>query len=147
MRYVIDIKDIAYAGGEPKLWRAKGFRTLVFDAEGLSRLTPLDKLMECEIAEAEDRGYEKGYDVGCEAGIEAGKKMMRDTVTRNLHKMLEKSDLLIKSDAVEKQKPEADGYDSCLSCRWIDSSEESYPCNECKHCYNDKYERVKTSER
>lgn len=48
MKYIIEIEDVPFTvrsthtNEEEKLWRAKGFNSLVFDEAGLARLTPLE---------------------------------------------------------------------------------------------------------
>lgn len=67
MKYIIEIADNClveynkdmdtYFG---TLYRAKGFNTLVFDKEGLDRLTPLDKALSSELEKAYQKGFEAG---------------------------------------------------------------------------------------
>ena len=53
-KYVIELEDEPFwQNDDPKnphgvneLWRVKGFSSLVFDSEGLSRMTPLDDYLE-----------------------------------------------------------------------------------------------------
>lgn len=42
------------------LYKAKGFNALVFDKEGLNKLTPLDKALSNELEEAYQKGFEAG---------------------------------------------------------------------------------------
>jgi len=40
-KYIIELEDAPFVGIDgDRLWRVKGFRSLVFDSEGLKRLTP-----------------------------------------------------------------------------------------------------------
>lgn len=61
-KYVIELEDKAFSQSEAPLtedeilYRVKGFRSLVFDKNGLDKLTPLKD----EIKEAYDRGYAQG---------------------------------------------------------------------------------------
>ena len=72
MKYIIEIEDVPFSkvriddsGAQNiNLYRAKGFNSLVFDNNGLEKLTPLDKAFE----EAYQKGLVKGYKDGCETG-------------------------------------------------------------------------------
>lgn len=94
MKYVIEIDDKKLCEYDkdthtyfPRLWKAKGFNSLVFDENGLEKLTPLDKELEeayqkgyneawASVGECEDRvakqAYQKGYDEGYQKGFEVG---------------------------------------------------------------------------
>ena len=75
MKYVIELEPLlrdSEAG--TTLWRANGFRTLVFDQEGKRRLIPLrddicieqlraSRWMQCHDKEMYDHGYSDGLDV------------------------------------------------------------------------------------
>lgn len=42
-KYIIELEDAPFVSIDgDRLWRVKGFRSLVFDSEGLKRLTPAD---------------------------------------------------------------------------------------------------------
>ncbi len=44
-KYVIEIEDRNFINGKGgHLWRVKGFNSLVFDQNGLDKLTPLDEI-------------------------------------------------------------------------------------------------------
>ena len=32
-------------------------------------------------------------------------------------------------------------HDGCFGCKYAGCAEDEYPCNKCKHCYTDEYER------
>ena len=58
-KYIIEIEDEPFVRqsalyGEEGLYRANGFKSLVFDKDGLDKLTPLDKALE--------EAYQNGYD-------------------------------------------------------------------------------------
>lgn len=55
-KYIIEIDDIPYMKtfGNPSLYRAKAFKSLVFDSEGLSKLKKVDE------EETVDETYKKG---------------------------------------------------------------------------------------
>ena len=61
-KYVIELEDKAFSQSalplydDEMLYRVKGFRSLVFDQNGLDKLTPLKD----EIKETYDRGYAQG---------------------------------------------------------------------------------------
>lgn len=57
MKYVIEIEDEAFFRGsalygQDTLFRAKGFKSLVFDENGLKKLTPLDDVIEKAVNKA-----------------------------------------------------------------------------------------------
>ena len=43
MKYIIEIEDEPMVRGEDEVWKAKGFRSLVFDQNGLDKLKPYKK--------------------------------------------------------------------------------------------------------
>ena len=47
-----------------KLWRVKGFNSLVFDENGIKKLTPLDDTLELAKHEVYGNGFNEGYEVG-----------------------------------------------------------------------------------
>ena len=57
MKYIIGIEDQPFERDGINLYRASGFNSLVFDAEGLRRLKPYDE------SEAEMRGAEKAWEM------------------------------------------------------------------------------------
>jgi len=153
MKYVIEINDNAMNDScTPALYRAKNFKTLVFDEYGLSKLTPFDEIHKkvwnegyqvgtlCNKHKSYDKGYDEGYDVGVESGrdkgyidgFEAGKEAMKEIVMKNLTKFVDGS----------KFKPEVAIFDACNDCRYFHKEEYEMPCVECKHSHIDMYERV-----
>ena len=61
MKYIIEIEEEPFwrqsaLYGEEGLYRANGFKSLVFDQLGLDKLTPLDKEL--------DEAYQKGFEAG-----------------------------------------------------------------------------------
>ena len=47
-----------------KLWRVKGFNSLVFDENGIKKLTPLEDTLELAKHEVYGNGFNEGYEVG-----------------------------------------------------------------------------------
>lgn len=47
-----------------KLWRVKGFNSLVFDENGIKKLTPLDDALKLAKDEVWGTGFNEGYEVG-----------------------------------------------------------------------------------
>ena len=99
MKYVIETNDHPMNDScTPALYRAKGFRTLVFDKHGLNKLTPFDEAVNIQEGLAWSKGYDAGhmngkqesYDKGYDEGFEAGKKAMKEIVINNLRKILER---------------------------------------------------------
>lgn len=137
MKYIIEIEDTPMKKGNDKVYRVKGFRTLVFDEYGLQKLKPLGN----EITNAYYRGHDDGleagkgvldeeksdaYHAGFDSGYEAGREAMKHTVMNNLTRML-------------KGKPENQSFDSCHKCKHVKKSSEEYPCSECKHNHLDHF--------
>ena len=82
MKYVIEIEDVPFSkvrfGDDAQnlnLYRAKGFNALVFDKEGLDKLTPLDK----ELDEAHQKGLEEGKKQGADKAWECAKRLVWKT--------------------------------------------------------------------
>ena len=79
-KYIIELEDEPfgrnddpdYPHGMDLLWRVKGFNSIVFDENGLSKLTPLSKV-------SVDEGYE-WYKSGMDAAWEAARKLEAMTV-------------------------------------------------------------------
>ena len=152
MKYVIEINDHPMNDScTPALYRAKGFRALVFDQNGLDKLIPFgterikawnegyDVGHKFGKQETYDKGYDEGYDVGVESGrdkgyidgFEAGKEAMKEIVMKNLTKFVDGS----------KFKPEVAIFDACDDCRYAHKTEYEIPCADCKHSHKDYYER------
>lgn len=158
MKYIIEIEDNPC--NEPfseSIWRAKNFRTLVFDKVGLSKLTPLDDAgalgdvikMEREQAYREgfENGEQEGYDKAhaeCVAkntrsyndGFDAGEEELKGIVLDFLQSM-------VNGQAESKRKPEVSIFDSCEDCVHVDKPCWANPCNVCKHSHEDRFEARK----
>lgn len=81
MKYIIEIEEKPLCVFDkdtqtyfPRLWRVKGFNSLVFDEDGLSRLEELNSdYINEHFGELQDEAYQKGFedgknsiDMGCE---------------------------------------------------------------------------------
>lgn len=64
MKYIIEVEDECTEG----LYRAKGFKTLVFDDAGLKKLEP--------VSDALQHGYDEGYQDGLNDCWECARKLM-----------------------------------------------------------------------
>lgn len=68
-KYVIEfeeepfIKDPIISAPE-ELWRVKGFNSLVFDENGIKKLTPLEDTLDLDKLEVHMNGFDEGYDAG-----------------------------------------------------------------------------------
>ena len=68
-KYVIEfeeepfIKDPIISASE-ELWRVKGFNSLVFDENGIKKLTPLEDTLDLDKLEVHMNGFDEGYDAG-----------------------------------------------------------------------------------
>lgn len=80
MKYIIDIEEKPLCVFDedtqtyfPRLWRVKGFNSLVFDEEGLSRLEELNSdYINEHFSDLQDTAYQKGYADGRMVGIKDG---------------------------------------------------------------------------
>ncbi len=94
MKYTIEIDtDKVFTDGQNnKLYRAKGFNSLVFDKCGLDKLEPIEKTWESELEKLQSDAYEEGYDAGYKDG---------------------KSDATYNTDLIDelKAKERQEGYD------------------------------------
>lgn len=126
MKYVIDIREHAMNDPfTPALYRAKNFNALVFDENGLKKLTPLEE----EVKEAEQKAYERGYRVGriiCDA--EVRDKAYRDGLKHGYDKCLD-----------DMRKNNGDGL-GCNECMYLDISPNEWPCSCCERKMKDMFE-------
>ena len=60
------------------LWRVKGFNSLVFDENGIKKLTPLEDTLELAKHEVYGNGFNEGYDVGLRNLWDGVKKIFDD---------------------------------------------------------------------
>lgn len=76
-KYIIEIEEEPLVRksalhGEDAVYRASGFKSLVFDQNGLDKLIPADKVLTCGDADRlESEGYKRGYKNGLEKAWEA----------------------------------------------------------------------------
>ena len=61
--------------GLEELWRVKGFNSLVFDENGIKKLTPLEDILDLAKHEVYGNGFNEGYDVGLRNLWDAVKKV------------------------------------------------------------------------
>ena len=61
-KYIIELEETAINTDKGDLYRAKGFNTLVFDMNGLSKLERYDR--RSIVHEAYERGKQYGHDLG-----------------------------------------------------------------------------------
>ena len=150
MKYVIEINDHAMNDPfTPALYRAKGFKTLVFDEYGLSKLTPLadaiGDIIKKEREEAYDTGMECGYykaHAECVAkstrsyndGFDDGEEELKGIVLDFLKS-------IGKGQTESKYKPQAKDYGGCEDCVHEDKPEWANPCVDCKHNHPDHFIR------
>lgn len=76
-RYIIEIEEEPLVRksdlhGEDAVYRASGFKSLVFDQSGLNTLIPANKVLTCGDADRlESEGYKRGYQNGLKKAWEA----------------------------------------------------------------------------
>ena len=102
----------------PRLWRVKGFNSLVLDEEGLSRLDELNSdYINEHFGDLQDTAYQKGLDEAWKAarrisvielnGGLAGKELMKIYGTMDIHKIYDDntaSEAIAKMKAYEKKQ-------------------------------------------
>ena len=100
----------------PRLHRVKGFNSLVFDQNGLDKLTPyIEPDMEKVRKEAYDKGYSKGFtNAKVQCNIQA-EKDMREVGERHYQKGYQDATVKISSD---EQAIADKAYQSGLSDAW-----------------------------
>lgn len=79
-KYIIELEDKPFTNDETKefLWRVKGFRSLVFDNEGIKRLASADDMFDqwtVTINEA------KAYDNGLNSAWETAREITRHSIS------------------------------------------------------------------
>ena len=132
MKYVIEIENMAVNECNEKrdaLFKAKNFRTLVFDEVGLNRLTPLED----EVLEAEKKAYDRGYRQGrkiCDA--EVRDEAYRDGLKHGYDKCLE--DMKDNGDGL--------GTSVCIKCLYHDKPAKEWPCCCCERMIKDMFEEM-----
>lgn len=78
-KYIIEIEEEPLVRksalhGEDAVYRASGFKSLVFDQNGLDKLTPADEVLTCGDADRlESEGYKRGYQKGLKKAWEAAR--------------------------------------------------------------------------
>jgi hypothetical protein len=79
-KYVIELEDVSFVNDLPfpdeRLYRVKGFKSLVFDKTGLEKLTPLNT--EKELAKAKQEGAEEAWELARWAFSEATDAQVKD---------------------------------------------------------------------
>ena len=94
-KYIIEIEEEPATKDGVELWKACGFNALVFDQNGLDRLTDLeDKLIDFDLA------YDEAYQNGLDDAWEAAKKLVWETSVEELEMM----GLLGKNETCESGK-------------------------------------------
>ena len=71
-KYVIEFEEEPFGKndnpviphGLEELWRVKGFNSLVFDENGIKKLTPLEDTLDLDKLEVHMNGFDEGYDAG-----------------------------------------------------------------------------------
>lgn len=140
-KYVIEIEKRPTNSFEthPDLYRAKGFRALVFDEVGLKKLKPFDEAVQEVRAEAYEDGvsYAEGLidlvDIKAKEflkGMDAGREEMKLTVLQSMG--------VSPSDG--KCKPECRIFESCLDCVHCEKPGWANPCVDCRHSHKDYFE-------
>lgn len=79
-KYVIELEDVSFVNDLPfpdeRLYRVMGFKSLVFDKNGLEKLTPLNT--EKELAKAKQEGAEEAWELARWAFSEASDSDLAD---------------------------------------------------------------------
>ena len=103
MKYIIEIEDEPFVMGKETVYRAKGFKTLVFDKTGLDKLKPYD---ETEAEKAwELAGWVWLHESHGGSSVEEFKECFGDMSTDEVAR-LPYSEVVKKYEAWEKEKDE-----------------------------------------
>lgn len=138
-KYELTIGEVFYDNKGNQLYRVKGFNSLVFDEEGLSRLSklsddsPVEDNSALHISEGlvqllpPDKGVVEKY-------IDMAVKLKRDiNISLDTDGRIEMS-LNIPSSfhTVTESKPKQEP-DTCDLCKWCDVPDKDAPCINCMH--------------
>ena len=121
MKYIIELEDTpisvkdSHTGEAYDVYKAKEFRSLVFDMNGLQKLERYDR--RAGVHEAYERG--KAYQE--EQDKEKIKKAYFDGVTEG--------------------RQQAEEHDGCQGCYYEPCGEDEEPCRSCKYRYASQYRR------
>ena len=148
MKYIIDIEEKPLCVFDedtqtyfPRLWRVKGFNSLVFDEEGLSRLEELnaDYINE-NYGQLQDDAYERGRRVGYQKGFEDGKKEAESSEAIEQVKMdAFNKGMLFKEEKIHDaflrgfEKGKAVNDKGCDGCRYECENKRRVPCIFCSN--------------
>lgn len=156
MKYVIDIEENAINecnSPDKALFKAKNFRTLVFDEVGLSKMTPLADAIGDVISMEREQAYREGFDNGEQEGYD---KAHAECVAKNTRSYNDGFDdgeeelkgivldflrSMVKDQTESKCKPEVRIFDSCEDCVHGDKPGWANPCVNCKQSHKDYFER------
>lgn len=142
-RYIIEIEEEPLVRksdlhGEDAVYRASGFKSLVFDQSGLNTLIPANTVLTCGDADRlESEGYKRGYQNGLKKAWEAAQWICQ-CVDIPLIEVPNKHGDLIDRDALKQEMLNGikagnleEGYemyanintvDDCVECvRWADA--------------------------
>ena len=146
MKYIIDIEEKPLCVFDedtqtyfPRVWRVKGFNSLVFDEEGLSRLEELNSdYINEHFSDLQDSAYKKGlhdgeskcgYCTEYQRGLEDGKKatfgLVADAFNADYQKGFEDG--------------KAQSERGCEGCKYEANRELTCPCSECANNYKNKW--------
>ena len=112
-KFIIEIDKIFKQGGE-ELYRAKGMKSLVFDDNGLNRLSQLDQGVDTF-------SYKTGFHDGYMHGLEIAVIEIEEIISS------------------AKMGEECIAEIGCDSCQYYERNAEQYPCSHCRNCYPSKF--------
>ena len=130
-RFMLEVGEVFYDNKGNVLYRMKGFNSLVFDEEGLKRLTPMEPIKSFFDSPVQVLPPEKGM---IEKYIDLAVNLKRDiNITMEQDGRVEMS-LTIPSSfhTVTESKPKQEP-DTCELCRWYDVPDKDAPCINCMH--------------
>ena len=139
--YVFDKDTQTYF---PRLWRVKGFNSLVFDKEGLSRLEELNSdYINEHYGSLQDDAYQKGFEdgkaqskrgcEGCRYECENKRRVPCILCSNNF-----KLPCTISSSKLTSQWT-AKGDEGCDGCKYQANRELTCPCSECANNYKNQW--------
>lgn len=108
MKYIIDIEDIPFIRDE-SLYRAKGFKSLVFDKIGLEKLTPYKPVDPDAIEKARKAGQDEAWELAYKLDamfIENWKECFNKTYTTDHKQKMSYAETREKYEAWKKKQKE-----------------------------------------
>ena len=136
-RYVIEIDEIFWKKttniyDDTKLARIKGFNSLVFDENGLSKLSKL-----ADYQKQYDKARQEGYEMGKAEAYDLNKKL--DCDKARIEGFEEGKKVGYNEALIECEDNRVLNHDGCIGCEHELQEEEKFPCCACIETHFDMY--------